>query len=288
MAKRKLWQLGAALIGNGYFKGFITGDIFKGSTKFICFPGLNCYSCPGALGSCPIGALQAVIIDLRYRFSFYLLGFFVLLGTASGRLVCGWLCPFGLVQELFYKIPLPKKRLKLNFITRYIKYAVLLVFVVALPLFWLDDFGFGQPTFCKFICPAGTLQAGVPLLIVNESLRSAAGFLFQWKLLILIATIISAIILFRPFCRLLCPLGAILSIFNPVSLYHYQITAACNNCTACRRSCKLEIDPQKTPNHPECIRCGECISSCPTRAIEAKFCFRAEGVQVSTEQALKG
>ena len=177
MAKRKLWQLGAALIGNGYFKGFITGDIFKGSTKFICFPGLNCYSCPGALGSCPIGALQAVIIDLRYRFSFYLLGFFVLLGTASGRLVCGWLCPFGLVQELFYKNTPSEKRLKLNFITRYLKYAVLLVFVVALPLFWLDDFGFGQPTFCKFICPAGTLQAGVPLLIVNESLRSAAGFL---------------------------------------------------------------------------------------------------------------
>lgn len=277
MAKqRTIWQLTSAVLGNSYLKGFFSGDIFKGRSKLICFPGLNCYSCPGAIGSCPIGSLQAVLLDLRYRFSFYLIGFLTLLGTTLGRWVCGWVCPFGFIQELLYKLPIKKKRLRINFFTRFFKYGILAIFVILLPLFWVDQFGFGQPTFCKFICPAGTLEGGVPLLLANESLRSAAGLLFQWKLLILVATIVASILIFRPFCRLLCPLGAILSIFNPVSLYHYQLASNCTNCGACKRSCKLEIDPTVTPNSPECIRCGECISSCPQGALKPRFGFKAE------------
>lgn len=283
--KRTLWQLFSALIGNSYLKGFFTGDIFKGRSKYLCFPGLNCYSCPGALGSCPIGSLQAVLLDLRYRFSFYIIGFLTILGTTLGRWVCGWVCPFGFIQELLYKIPSGKKRL--NFVTRYLKYAVLVIFVFLLPLFWVDQFGMGQPTFCKLICPAGTLEGGIPLLLTNESLRSAAGALFQWKLLFLVATIVGSIIIFRPFCRLLCPLGAILSIFNPISLYHYQVTSNCNNCSVCKRSCKLELDPAKTPNSPECIRCGECITNCPRSAIEIKYGFKAETSKIEEDPAIK-
>lgn len=285
--KRTIWQLTSAIVGNSYLKGFFTGDIFKGRSKLICFPGLNCYSCPGAIGSCPIGSLQAVLLDLRFRFSFYLIGFLTLLGTILGRWVCGWVCPFGFIQELLYRIPSQKKRLKPNFATRYLKYAVLAIFVILLPLFWVDQFGMGQPTFCKFICPAGTLEGGIPLLLANESLRSAAGFLFQWKLLILVVTIVASIVIFRPFCRLLCPLGAILSIFNPISLHHYRVTSSCTNCSVCKQSCKLELDPVKTPNSPECIRCGECISSCPRGAIETRFGFRAEKTQPGKDQPLK-
>ena len=92
-----------------YAVGFINGKIYDGSLKKLCLPGLNCYSCPGALGSCPIGSLQAVLGSRNFQFSFYIFGFLMLMGAVFGRFVCGWMCPFGLVQDLLYKIPFIKK-----------------------------------------------------------------------------------------------------------------------------------------------------------------------------------
>ena len=108
--KLRLWvQILFSAITNGYVIGFIKGRIFTGTTKKICVPGLNCYSCPGALGSCPIGSLQAVLTNRNYQFSFYVIGFLILVGVCLGRFVCGWLCPFGLVQDIVYQIPFVKK-----------------------------------------------------------------------------------------------------------------------------------------------------------------------------------
>lgn len=117
MAKRKsrrqtvrlIIQAAFTALTNGYVRGFAEGKIFTGSTKYVCVPGLNCYSCPGALGACPIGALQATLGSNKYQFAFYVLGFLMIFGALFGRLVCGFLCPFGLVQDLLHRIPLPKK-----------------------------------------------------------------------------------------------------------------------------------------------------------------------------------
>jgi polyferredoxin len=211
-SKLRLWvQIVFTAATNSYYKGFAEGGIYSGSLKAFCVPGLNCYSCPGALGSCPIGSLQAVIASRSFSFSYYLTGFFLLVGAFLGRFVCGWLCPFGLFQDLLHKIPLGKK-LKLVRGDRYlrlIKYGILLVFVILLPMFILDIAGQGEPWFCKWICPSGTLMAGWPLVLLNEGIRQAAGFLFAWKSLILVALILLSIIIYRPFCRYLCPLGAI-------------------------------------------------------------------------------
>lgn len=105
---RLMVQIGFTAITNGYLIGFTEGKIYKGSTKQICVPGLNCYSCPGAIGSCPIGSLQAVIGSKNFKFSFYIIGFLMIIGTTIGRFVCGWLCPFGLVQDFLYRIPSKK------------------------------------------------------------------------------------------------------------------------------------------------------------------------------------
>jgi hypothetical protein len=101
---RRIVQWIVAIVTNINLKGFFTGEIYTGTTKNICVPGLNCYSCPGAIGSCPIGSLQAVLGHFKYKFSFYIFGFLMLVGTIWGRFVCGYLCPFGLIQELIYKI----------------------------------------------------------------------------------------------------------------------------------------------------------------------------------------
>ena len=97
---RLFCQSAFTALSNGYLRGFAKGEIFTGDSKIVCVPGLNCYSCPGALGSCPIGALQAVLGSRKFQISFYVLGFLMMVGAICGRFVCGWLCPFGLVQDL--------------------------------------------------------------------------------------------------------------------------------------------------------------------------------------------
>ncbi len=95
-------------------EGLCRGSIFTGASKSVCVPGLNCYSCPGALGSCPIGAVQATLGNQNFKMAFYVTGFLMVIGAFLGRLVCGWLCPFGLVQDLLHKIPFGKKLSKLR------------------------------------------------------------------------------------------------------------------------------------------------------------------------------
>lgn len=267
-------QLSWTLLSNGNLKGFIQGRIYTGKLKSMCLPGLNCYSCPGSLGACPIGALQAVLSSSKFKISFYLLGFFLLVGTLLGRAVCGFLCPFGLVQELLHKIPVPKKIKTFpgDQALRWVKYGILLVFVILLPLFVVDAAGGGSPWFCKWICPAGTLEGGIPLVAANAALQGVVGFLFRWKLTILLALLLLSLFIYRPFCKYLCPLGAIYALFNKVSIYRYRVEPSkCTSCKSCKKACPMQVDPVAQCNHAECIRCGVCKDICPTAAISSGF-----------------
>ena len=187
-AKRLTVQAVWAFLTNSYLAGFFYGKIYKGKLKNICVPGLNCYSCPGALGSCPIGSLQAVLGSWKFQFAAYVSGFLIFTGALIGRFVCGWLCPFGLIQDLLHKIPFPKKlkTFRGDRMLRKLKYVILIIFVILLPMFAVDILGQGAPFFCKWICPAGTLEGGIPLVLLNKALHSAIGWLYVWKNAILI------------------------------------------------------------------------------------------------------
>lgn len=269
---RKAVQGTWGLLSNGYIKGFLPGSpaIYEGPLKRFCVPGMNCYSCPGALGACPIGALQAALNERHRKFPFYVLGFLISVGIVCGRFICGWLCLFGLIQELLYKIPTPKLKIpeKADRPLRYLKYLVLLVLVIGLPLLYRTDYGAGEPFFCKYICPVGTLQGGVPLVLLNESLRSALGWLFRWKMLVLVLCLASCIFIYRPFCKYLCPLGAFYALFQKISLVKIKVNKdTCIDCGACAKVCGMNVDPHRIPNAAECIRCGECLHQCPVQAL---------------------
>ena len=267
-------QAVATLVTNANLKGFFDGKIYKGNTKVACVPGLNCYSCPGAIGSCPIGSLQAVIGSKKFSISYYVIGIIILIGALFGRLVCGLLCPFGFVQDLLYKIPTPKFKIpaKLDRVLRYMKYLILLTFVILLPMFLVDAFGNGAPYFCKLICPAGTLGGALPLLAKNEGLRSTIGFLFFWKLSILIVVAALSIFTYRPFCKYICPLGALYSFFNKVGFYKMEfVSDKCVNCGLCERACKMDISVRSNPNSLECIRCGACTAACRHGALTTSY-----------------
>lgn len=273
--KRTIIQLLAAAFFNGYAAGFAKGQIFKGGTKILCVPVLNCYSCPGALGSCPIGSLQAVLGSRNKRFSFYVLGLMMLFGMVLGRLVCGFLCPFGLLQDLLHRIPIKKVKVnpKLDKVLRYVKYAVLLVLVLLLPVLIRNDFDMGETWFCKYLCPAGALE-GLPLILANPALQSALGFLFSWKMCVLLIVLISSTLIHRPFCKYLCPLGAFYGLFSKFSLYQMEIdNSKCIGCGKCESVCPMDVKCLKDMNSAECIRCGKCKAQCPVHAIESTFGF---------------
>lgn len=265
--KRRLIQLYCALLFNANLKGYITGSIFKGATKNFCTPGLNCYSCPGAVTSCPMGALQNAFASSDKRTPYYIFGILLLYSLMLGRWICGYICPFGLIQDLLHKIKTPK--LKKNRVTKvlsYFKYVVLVVFAIILPLIYmLQDMPL--PAFCKYICPAGTLGGAVALLInpANETKFGMLGDLFTWKFVLMIGFVVGAIFIYRVFCRFVCPLGAIYGLFNRFALFGIKLERdKCIDCGKCITKCKMDITHV---GDTECINCGECISVCPTKAI---------------------
>ena len=267
---RKAVQLGWGLLTNAHITGFVKGTIYQGPLKNFCVPGMNCYSCPGALGACPIGAMQSLFDARRRKFAFSVVGYLAALGLLVGRFICGWLCLFGLIQELLYKIPLPKLKVpkKLDRVLRYLKYAVLLILVFLLPFFWRSELGVGEPFFCKYLCPVGTLEGGVPLVLLQEQLKSAAGFLFRWKFALMALVLLSSVYIHRPFCKYLCPLGAFYALFQKVSVLRLKLDGEkCVSCGKCEKTCPMDVAVTRDPNSAECIRCGACVRACPAGAL---------------------
>lgn len=261
-------QAGATLLTNIHLPNFFRGGIYQGKGKSVCVPGLNCYSCPAASGACPIGSFQAVVGSSKFGFSYYITGFLILLGVLLGRFICGFLCPFGWLQELLHKIPSKKLSTKKLKPLTYLKYIILLLAVLLLPALAVNDVGMGDPFFCKYICPQGVLEGAIPLSLVNEGIRAALGTLFVQKLFILLAVVALSILFYRPFCKWICPLGAFYALLNKISLLEIKMDEQkCVSCGKCAASCKMDVDVRKTPNHAECIRCGKCITACPAEAL---------------------
>lgn len=278
--KRKLIQLFSAVIYNADAGNFLSGTVSRSPLKHVCVPGLNCYSCPSAVASCPLGALQGALGG--GRFPFFVTGFLLLSGVLAGRAVCGFLCPFGFFQELLHKAGEKVSRMipgsggkaspSLKSVAarraQVSKYFFLFVFVLFLPYAGYMLSGLQVPYFCSWICPAGTLEAGIPLVIANSAMRSAVGFLFAWKTFLLAFLVIWSFIVFRPFCKYFCPLGAFYSFFNRIAVFGVTVDSGkCSNCGKCTAFCKMNA---KAVNSLECIRCGDCIRVCPENAISIR------------------
>ena len=196
------------------------------------------------------------------------------------------------MQDLLHRIPIFRKRKNLpgHSALVYLKYGVLALFVLILPAtVAVTVTGMGEPWFCKYICPSGTLLGGLPLLAANPSLRSAAGALFGWKFAVLLAVVLLSVKYYRPFCKYLCPLGAVYGWFNPIALYRLRVDEdKCVKCSACQKACGMDIPVWEKPNSVECIRCGDCRAVCPTGAIETTAeCFRQRKMKRETEKGLQ-
>ena len=259
---RRIVQTAALLATNSYFAAIPAGSFYQGMGKGVCVPVLNCYACPLAWGSCPIGALQHFVIVRMWPL--YLLGILGIIGVVAGRFPCGWFCPFGWFQEVVYKLRLPK--FSAPDWVRHLKFVVLGAVVIGVA-WWTFE-----PWFCK-ICPAGTLEGGLPWLVWKaRGSEYAEGMQFlTWVFGLKVALLAGLVLLMgmmrRPFCRFVCPLGAIFGLTNKVSIHRLTVDMdVCTECDACTRDCPMDLTPYRDVGSVDCIRCLACTSCSAIRS----------------------
>jgi polyferredoxin len=222
----------------------------------------HCYSCPWSSFACPVGVLAnyAALFPVVGELPYLLIGLLLLVGAVGGSLVCGWACPFGFLQDLLGK--LSARKINLPAWTGHLRYGVLVGLVLLLPM----TLGYrGVPfenqiiSICR-LCPAGALEAGLPYSL--QSLANGDGWIMSWgKTLILLAFLLSAIFVHRVWCRVFCPLGGLLALFNRFSLFHLRFNAkACTECNLCRSRCSMGVKVDEKVNVTGCIRCLECTT----------------------------
>lgn len=250
MRMRRQWlQLGATVVFNSY--------LFAPVLKGIPCVGFNCYACPGAIFACPIGSLQH--FGVIRQLPLYLLGFVALIGSLLGRLSCGWICPFGYLQDVLHKVPTPKWQLSNRY--TWVRYILFVALVGIVPVITLE------PWFCK-LCPAGALEAGLPLVMFVRDIRELAGPLFAIKMGILLLFLLWMVVTTRPFCRFVCPLGSLYAPFNRISGVRLEFDAdRCVACNRCAEVCPTALHPPRELDSAACIRCMECLRVCPTGAL---------------------
>ncbi len=275
IARRIIQVVAAVGVNSSFLLGQpLPNKIYQGPLKQICQPGLNCYACPYAVGACPIGSLQYFVGYGSYHFSIYVGGFLLLFGGILGRVVCGWLCPFGLLQDLLFKIRSPK--LKFFAPLRHLRWAALLGLVFLLPLLT------GSPSYCRYLCPAGALEGGVPFGLFSSQVRQIIGSMYFIKLGVLAFFLGASVVTFRFFCRTACPLGLIYGFFNRVSLLGLSCDSErCTQCGLCSKACPVDLAPEKGEyRRGECILCLKCRDACP----QGCFTFGLKAGQTSSRR----
>jgi len=217
----------------------------------------HCYACPLATFACPIGVMAG--FASVHVVPLLTLGVLVLAAAAVGSMVCGWICPFGFLQDLADRIPTPKLRIP-NWMG-FGRYVVLIGLVVAVPMMWGKEH---NPLFICRLCPAGAVEASIPATIEQSVAGGDMTWLMGWpKVVILIVFVAAVLFTRRPWCTVFCPLGGLLSLLNRLSFVHLRFDRdGCVECNRCRANCRYGVHIEKRLNDTRCNRCLEC-TACP-------------------------
>jgi len=222
----------------------------------MCSPVFHCYACPWATFACPIGVIAQ--FGALHAFSFVAVGTIVVFGALFGGFMCGWVCPFGFLQDLIAKIPTPKLTVPMRW--GYLRYVVLVVLVLAGP-YWRGEkpvnvAGVDVPLFICKVCPAGALEGAVPEVVKAAVKRTDIPWPSTLKIVILVLFLVAMFFVRRPWCTLFCPLGAIYGLFNRVSFFLLRFhDAKCVDCKNCRSMCQYGGRTEIRGSSASCNRC---------------------------------
>ena len=160
----------------------------------------------------------------------------------SNKSICGWACQLGLLQDLLYRLKLPKWQ----------------------PPFWLSN---GIRVLAFLALAAGMAVAGLDWIGVIDPFA-----LFQFDMTLWIAISVAVILLaslfaYRPWCRFLCPFGLLSWVAEQKSLLRPRVNRdACIQCQRCVKACPsgamADFYADKAC-HADCFACGACIATCP-------------------------
>ena len=217
---------------------------------------LNCQACELAWLGCPIGMLQLYVIKLQAPF--YVFGVILAFGTALGRSICGWLCPFGLILDMCNKV-CTHKYTPPHWL-RYIKYVYFIGVIILASLT-------GYIWWCRYLC-FGALLGVIPYWLTWQNV-SAFWFLYHLGLFSFYLTF-SYFTHGRAWCRYFCPLGAFFSILNPFSVLRRKHDWKwCTQCGLCTSVCPMGLDPTVDDKWSklDCVKCGRCVKECKSNAL---------------------
>lgn len=188
--------------------------------------------------------------------------FFIILSVIGNKLICGWACPFGALQELFYSVPIFNKikKVKLPFIlTNSIRITIFIIMLLFL-------FGI-----------IGDKKGLVIYHYINPFNLFNLDFDYPTILAVVVISLVGGLIIYRPFCNFICPFGLISWIFERVSIFKVRVNFdLCNKCNACVKACPTEamkgiIENKKI--YADCFSCGRCLNVCAKNAIDYRGSF---------------
>lgn len=189
--------------------------------------------------------------------------FFLFLAIIGNKLICGWGCPFGALQELIYIIPMLKKIKKRK-----------------LP-FWLTNSIRGMIFITMLLLLFGIIY-GKEGMVIYHYVNPFNLFNFDFEYLSILITIIAVIVFsfgfYRPFCQFICPFGFVSWLFEKISLAKIKINYnLCTQCGSCVKACPLHTTKgivEKKKIISDCFSCARCLNVCSVDAIRYKFTFK--------------
>jgi len=266
LTARRSIQTASLVLSNAFFLSFL---------RFLPCGYLQCSNCALSTFTCPLILVQrgAVMLSLGMfgMMSAKIVGsvavalaVLVLFGAAVGAWGCGWLCPFGFLQDLLHKIPVRKFRLPGW--TGHLRVPIFVGLVVAVPYLTSRLF------FCD-LCPSGAINnlwqqaAGIPLFF-----KTPEGIWAVISLAFMALILLAALFTHRPFCSIFCPIGGVHGLFNKISGLFLRVDKEkCVACNRCEAACPQGINPVLTPAHTQCNRCLECTNLCKHLRLDVRI-----------------
>lgn len=252
------------------FSLFMLNSNLGGGRVFgFCLPIMHCNACALSWTLCPIYKLSELVQFHQSLVSVEWLTIAAVFGlcAVAGRFFCGWVCPAGFIQDLLYKIPSPKFKMPASL--QWMKYGVLFALVIGVAYF----LGKEVPAFFCTYCPTATLEVTVPGMLFSPDYQP--GIIGNWRLAVLAIVLILAVTSERSFCKIMCPIGAMVAITNKFALFSVKLSAdKCIHCHKCDKACPMDVPVErcattgkKVSSNLECVECLTCESVCPTNAI---------------------
>jgi polyferredoxin len=235
----------------------------------VCLPVMNCEACVVSWFGCPVGMMAKSIAFME--FPLIVIGCVLGIGLLVGRLFCGWLCPMGFLQDLLYKIPRPKFSLP-RFLT-WFKYGFLVLSCIVVVLIIGPEYEFSKLFFCNY-CPTAALDVVLPNMIMYQDYAMDFGRILRFSVLGVVLFL--AVANHRSFCKIMCPVGAMVAITNKFSFFSLKLKKdTCISCKKCDKSCPMDVKVMESPDRTgrainrstECIECLTCEATCPVTAI---------------------